>query len=367
MKKTFALILLACNLLHAADITVDNNPNAVADYTSLQSALDAASTGDRILVAGSATSYGNVYIGKNSSGSVNTAEDITIIGVGYLRADNGVLPDATGNNNSANFQISITGYRQTSPSIEYFGINGLTVIGCEISNLYSFGSSNSRHQNIVFDRCFFNFNGREDIEYVTNLTISRTIGECGLLIENSSSVVITNSCFEFLALNDGAIATHTTLKGVEDYFNYLLVLDTTASASNMVIDCRTQNTDHASTPAVSALGSLTHSIAIGNGALPTSATNFDNQTVTTVFAEDPLTNPSNLSADAIWKLNTSGSNPALTGANDGGEMGAFGGSSPYNLSGLPGAPQIIQLNVPAVVSPTTGLDIEVEVQQTATN
>jgi hypothetical protein len=53
--------------------TVSNNPDIPAQYNSLQATIDAASAGDTILVAGSASSYGNITIGKK----------LVVYGAGY--------------------------------------------------------------------------------------------------------------------------------------------------------------------------------------------------------------------------------------------------------------------------------------------
>ncbi|HKK12036.1 MAG TPA: hypothetical protein VJ945_04355 [Flavobacteriaceae bacterium] len=62
-------IFLSCLLLPLAIqaqkvITVDNRPNTGADYTSLSSAVGAATVGDTIQIHPSATSYGNISFNK---------------------------------------------------------------------------------------------------------------------------------------------------------------------------------------------------------------------------------------------------------------------------------------------------------------
>ena len=57
ITRLIALLSAAAGLANAAVLTVDNNPASVAMYTTLQAAVDAAATGDTILIAGSASSY----------------------------------------------------------------------------------------------------------------------------------------------------------------------------------------------------------------------------------------------------------------------------------------------------------------------
>lgn len=52
------------NLIAQTTHTVDNNPSAGADFTSLQAAIDAAVIGDTIYVHPSAVAYGNITINK---------------------------------------------------------------------------------------------------------------------------------------------------------------------------------------------------------------------------------------------------------------------------------------------------------------
>ena len=47
-----------------AQTTVNNNPGASADFTSLQAAINAATAGDVIYVQHSPTTYGNIIINK---------------------------------------------------------------------------------------------------------------------------------------------------------------------------------------------------------------------------------------------------------------------------------------------------------------
>lgn len=66
MKKFIFLLAVAVPLGLTAQntLTVDNNPNSGAMYTSLQAAIDAAAIGDTIYIHPSPTSYGNVDIKK---------------------------------------------------------------------------------------------------------------------------------------------------------------------------------------------------------------------------------------------------------------------------------------------------------------
>jgi hypothetical protein len=61
LAAIFALIALNSQ---ATTWTVSNNPNSPGQFTSLQAAINNADFYDTIMVAGSATSYGNITINK---------------------------------------------------------------------------------------------------------------------------------------------------------------------------------------------------------------------------------------------------------------------------------------------------------------
>ena len=67
LRKTVSLIFMltfSASLLAQTIHIVNNTPGAVADFTSVQAAIDAASTGDIIYIQQSPTSYGNITVNK---------------------------------------------------------------------------------------------------------------------------------------------------------------------------------------------------------------------------------------------------------------------------------------------------------------
>ena len=67
MKKLMLLCVIVLSVTiatFAATYTVDNTPNSAADYSTIPSAIAAASNGDTLLVYGSAYGYGNVSVNK---------------------------------------------------------------------------------------------------------------------------------------------------------------------------------------------------------------------------------------------------------------------------------------------------------------
>jgi hypothetical protein len=86
-------ILLLLTQLSAETLTVDNNPGSVAMYSSLITAINEASAGDTLLIAGSASPYGGVF---------NLYKQLHFVGPGYLLGANGI-PGL--NSNVAQFHI----------------------------------------------------------------------------------------------------------------------------------------------------------------------------------------------------------------------------------------------------------------------
>lgn len=325
-------LILSVGLLPAADLTVNNNPGAVADFSSLSAALAAASPGDRLLISGSATTYGNVTVATSG---------LTLVGVGYLRSENGLPPDATGSNQSAKFSLTVGG--SANP------INGLTVIGCELGFLGLTGN----HSNLLFDRC--QIGGFPTVENESQTRFTRCYFVGGLNILSSTDCSVLGSILGSLVLRNSAVASHCVIRATSSTTfpgqgSTILGIDATSAASNLIIDMN----GSASGQSPVYQGSITHSIGLGNAGLPAGGGNQDNlQRADVVLATG--------SPDGFWRLTTT--SPALLAASDGTDVGAFGGPSPYVLSGVPGAPRITRMLVPALASPTTGISIQVEIDQ----
>ena len=75
MKKIFLILsLVVCVNAFATVRTVNNNPNSLAQYNTIQAAVDAAVNGDTIYIHGSNTSYGSVTVSNKR---------LTFIGPGW--------------------------------------------------------------------------------------------------------------------------------------------------------------------------------------------------------------------------------------------------------------------------------------------
>ncbi len=166
--------LLASNQVIAKVITVSNNPNSPGQYSSLQTAIDAALAKDTLYVAGSGLDYGNITITK----------PLIIIGAGAIPNKN--LPLET--------YISSINYGYTSNNAS--SGSGSRLTGCAITNI-TFGTSSTYSNaisNIVLSR-----------NKITNIYWNnggQTIPYNNYLIENN---VITSISGNSIRFNNGII------------------------------------------------------------------------------------------------------------------------------------------------------------------
>lgn len=138
MKKVIILLTILAFIVlnsNATVRTVSNNPDIPAQYNNLQTAIDASSAGDTILVAGSATSYGNITIRVK----------LILYGAGY------------NNPYGYNSYINTLYLARQNASI---GASGTKIIGFYINNdtylqgSFSGGAVNEKKmEKVVIERC----------------------------------------------------------------------------------------------------------------------------------------------------------------------------------------------------------------------
>jgi hypothetical protein len=176
--------------------TVSNSPSQPAQYTDLQTAINAANTGDTLYVAGTGTAYPTVSIDKQ----------LTVIGAGY-NPPAPALPTTISNvylySNSAGSRligVSVTSYL-------YLYANNLTMERCL---LYYISAQVGGLSNIVLRHNYIYYYGMGNAN--SALVANNIFHSSGYLqSSNSNSVVITNNLFMggYYALNDIANALIT--------------------------------------------------------------------------------------------------------------------------------------------------------------
>ena len=312
---SFLLILLttfAAAPLQAAILTVDNNPGAVAQFNNFPAAYAAASNGDTILLAGSSTGYPGAIIYKR----------LNIVGPGYLLSENAVPGLST---NSARLTIELR------KDVLLGDASGSVITGMDVG-LATVGSGMT---GIRFEKC-------------TSSQSIVTSSPCVFKGSNLSSVnfgsgsegsLISNCLLSSLLLNTTNLsATHCVVKS--GFF-----AGPNTSISNSIFTVTPQSS-------LSTAGSITNCLSIAGAFLPAGGGNINGPVVIgNVFLNTG-------SDDAKWQL--APGSPAIGTGTGGSNMGAFGGATPYVLSGVPGRPRLTRLVVPATATSSSGLQFEVD-------
>lgn len=122
MKKTLLMVAVAavCSMAQAKILRVNNTTGSGAPYTKVADALEAAVSGDTIMVDGSKTAYGNFSITKK----------VVLMGPGYWRTENGVSGQGESDASMGTISISSTaeGTVLRGLTIEYVKVNANKVV-----------------------------------------------------------------------------------------------------------------------------------------------------------------------------------------------------------------------------------------------
>lgn len=319
MKQLFLTTLALATtsvFVTAAVLTVDNNPGSVAMYTSLSEAVNDSNPDgtDTILVAGSPNPYG----------TINAYKEIHIVGMGYLLADNGIpglssdqtridinlKKDASLGDASNSSVTGITGSLNSDP-----GTTGITIDQC-------YGVSwNWRFQGqTTVTRCFNPNQIRLDAS--TSSISNSIVGDITVTVANTT---VTNC----------VVTTRISTVPSSSVSNTIFLV----TNGNNFIDN----------------GSFSYCMTIGTSFLDAGSGNINNQLLSDVFT---LTSGPTKDAYYVLKSGSVAAGVGFTGV----DMGAFGGSNPYVLSGVPGHPRLTRLTVPSTATGLTALTFEVEAQ-----
>jgi hypothetical protein len=302
-----ALLLFAAPASFGQVLRVDNNLAHAADFRTIQEAIDAASPGDTLYVAGSPFPYSGF----------TAAKPLVIVGAGYLLASN--FPS-----NTAIWDTVVNGQVQLAPDSD-----GTTIMGLNLSGVEVTCSSNS-----VVSR-----------NYISHLSIR---GSCSIL-----NNYIRTWIYAFPGAAEGSVLIQNNIVtgfiGVVDAPDYgIYAVNNVITGSVQIFRGVVQNNIVSGTihrgPFVSVLYNLSAS-DIGNEDGNQSGVNLE-----TVFA-------GGTGLETRYRL-AEGS-PAVGSGYEGGDLGAFGGSAPYRLSGLPPIPHIYRIVVGSSASGSTGLQVEV--------
>ncbi|MEI6435408.1 MAG: hypothetical protein WCP32_11230 [Bacteroidota bacterium] len=341
--KTFLLLALFVAMTSGAFavvITVSNNPNSPGQYTSLQTAIDAAglSANDTIMVAGSTTTYGNITIAKR----------LVLVGAGYN--------NPYGNN-------SLLGGITLSRSNEFVGSSGTKIMGFNLSSTLTFnpasGGGSPVLNNVLIERCWlanisFENYGQNNLynnDTVRNCIINGTISFTNQYSSGQlNNIYIHNNIFNGAYFNIAATPNLSTVFCRNNIFINRANSAIFAGCLNMVIE---NNIFYSAYPTGGTGCAFTKNIGFMCPDMP-GAGNIGSgnmNSVNPLFVNFPA-----LGGAFSWAydFHLQAASPGKNAGTDGTDIGIYGGMLPFEVGANPHFPQMMTLTLPAGSSVPAG-------------
>lgn len=326
--------------LAANTITVSNNPNSPGQYKRLDSAINAAASGDIILISGSPTDYNAA---GNLGGAVTINKPLTLYGQGYDPRNDQTVATTIGviHLTPAAAGTTISGIAIGTLYADA-GTNNITIKRCRINGFgYDYGGNGGNGVNGN------NYNLRDNIIVATILIPA---GHSDILIQNNiiiggissgatnTNILITNNYFANTPIN----TLSNALVNNNIFYHKAGTATTVAYVSTSVSNCTFSNNIYYNTTNANPL-----SIGV-NGNSGTGNINAN-----PVFVNLDLTSTSVTRAD---NFNLQTGSPGINAGTDGKNIGPEGGSLPmqYPYSGAPSIPQIQSMIISNPVVPPNG-------------
>jgi len=330
LQTVMALLLLIANFSYAqTTYTVDNNPGAPADFANLQDAIDAAASGDTLLIQGSPIGYGAIVLTKL----------LIIMGTGYYL------------NQNPNTQANI---RSSMISGISFNVGSL---GSYITGLDSYGTGGSVSVNesditLVMNRFkFIIINDSINNIMILNNFIWGSYS-CGTYC--SRSINVGNNCSNIIFKGNrlGTISMSSPVVLKNNYYSSHKSHIANSEVKNNIVGYS------------SSYNTFINNVSENNVFLsPTTGTittdpngNINGASWGDIFIDN--TDPQ-YSDDGMYILKVG--SPAQGAGGGGVDCGMFGGG--YKLSGIPVIPNIYMFTAPETgYTNDGGIQIHVEVQ-----
>ncbi len=295
--------------------TVDGNAGAVAQFSGVQAAIDAASPGDTILIAGSPDYYGTFNIYK----------ELHFVGVGFFLSTNGV-PGLSTHGASVGLNFKNDNLLGNSAGSSATGLNGLL-------------NSDPGANNIIIDKCY---NAANNWRLQGSVTITRCYSRNEIRIDAADSSISNTIIWGVHMTATNQSLTNSVVRG---YTNTIPNQNITNCIFLEAVNGASLDLD----------ANYTYCLKTGGGGLPNNGTN-----VNSVLLGDVFTAVGAADVDAYYQLKDGS---LAVGAGLGGvDMGAYGGAKPYVLSGVPGRPRMTRFDIAPTATGLTELTFEVESQ-----
>lgn len=323
MKKLLNLILtllfVSSSIALAKIWRVDSNTSNAADFRTL-SAANASSEvqdGDTLYVAGASTGYGNITFNKR----------LVIIGPGYFLGENP---------NTQAYPVAASAGTVTFAAESA----GSVMTGMSTGIVYIAANAVTLKRNYI--------NGSVTLAYVANIAnaiiaqnfITGTVGYYSTGYNAQSTIVANNiitATTAFISFSGMSwVVQNNVLAGSVTLHN--------ATFENNILRSGTFTPSQTTVQNNLCNGTQFEGLGIGN--------------LLNITIEDVFLSQTSGSPDGRFQLKEG--SPAIGAGTNGVDCGAFGGPSPYVLSGIPSIPNIYYFTAPAIVPRTEGLQVRIK-------
>lgn len=330
MKKlllSLAVIVGVCSAASATTWRINSNPKAKAHFLTLEEAMSSldVKSGDVLM------------LDPGAHEGTSITKQVTIVGTGYLLADNKDWKETASASITSNLSLSSDGCR---------------VIGVSVSSI-SVGADNCE-----IDRCY---------GYVELLSISNTsITNCYLTDISSRYLVgpknyLVSNCIIAVDNEESLVCAYGTIKNCVIYGNcksgYLVNVRNAEFYNNIVINTNTEyKVENEESVLYRNICTIDFDESLGN-TFTNNVINIDPEYASPVYTDNKCVGNVALTDVFAWgeglerRFMLSADSPAKGYATDGSDCGAFGGSTPYVLSGIPQFyPHITEVSIPTKTS-----------------
>jgi hypothetical protein len=340
MLKHLAFFLWAFFLVFSADAQIRrrvNNTGVSSPFTNLQTAINASSNGDIIIVEHSDISYGNAIVDRN----------VTIYGPGYYLQENWATDSTQWDFRPAtigNLTIQNSG---SGATIQGVTIGSLVVEQCdslEISRNKITGSVRlgtvGNAKNVILTQNF--------IEGPPSILVE-IVNATSYMISNNYVKNTNNSATNSIFVNSGnGLVLNNLFLGSPDN-----VFKNSTVQNNYFEDSEIDVTNSSNL-------TVTHNIGRSNF-LSTSYGGIVNNNISSVEPDSLYCFEMSTSPDVVYSwYNPNPLNPILTPGADGKTRVMFGGALPYVPSGMPPIPSIWLVSGSSTGTTTGGTSVEIK-------